>query len=166
MITLIVARDRNGAIGKDNDMPWHIPEDLSFFMRETSGGAVIMGRNTWDSLPDAVRPLKNRFNIVVSSKGVDHDTVVGSIEEAVAAARAATRARIYGMGGAGIYRAMLPVADRLLITEVDTEVDGADTYFPEFDTADWVEAARYDLGAESLPCVVVEWLRKEPILAT
>ena len=63
MITLIVARDRNGAIGKDNDIPWFAPEDLSFFMRETLGGACIMGRNTWDSLP--VKPLKSRLNCLL-----------------------------------------------------------------------------------------------------
>lgn len=65
MITLIAARARGNVIGKDGDMPWHLPEDLKYFMRETMGGAMIMGRNTWNSLPNA--PLKNRLNIVVTS---------------------------------------------------------------------------------------------------
>lgn len=159
MITLIVARDRNGAIGKDNDIPWHIPQDLAFFMRETLGGAVIMGRNTWDSLPAAVRPLKNRLNIVVSSKGVDHEHVFKTLEDAMAFARAQGQARIYGMGGAGIYAAMLPLADRLLITEVDTVVEGADTHFPEFDAAQWREAGRLELAGAEPAATVVEWLR-------
>ncbi len=77
MITLIVARDRNGAIGKDNTIPWHAPEDLKAFQRETLGGAIIMGRNTWDSLP--VKPLKNRLNIVVSSDPNCADLVVPSL---------------------------------------------------------------------------------------
>ena len=68
MISLVVARARNGAIGRENTIPWHAPEDLKFFQRETLGGVIIMGRNTWDSLP--FKPLKNRVNLVVSSKGV------------------------------------------------------------------------------------------------
>lgn len=158
MITLIVARDKNGAIGKGNTIPWHAPEDLKFFMRETMGGAVIMGRNTWDSLP--VKPLKNRLNIVVSSKGVAHEHVVGSVEAAMGLAHDEKRARIYGMGGAGIYAAMLPMADRLLITEVDLEVAGADTWFPQFDRAAWREVSRLPLQSDGPACTAVELLRK------
>ncbi|WP_417270232.1 dihydrofolate reductase [Celeribacter sp.] len=167
MISLIVARDRNGAIGKGNDIPWHLPADLQFFMRETLGGAVIMGRNTWDSLPVVAKPLKNRLNIVVSSQGVEHDHVVSTIEEAVALARTQGRARIYGMGGAGIYKAMLPLADRLLITEVDLAVEGADTWFPSFDESEWRVSDRIALsdaaseggGASAPSCEVVERIR-------
>ena len=158
MLTLIVARDRNGAIGKDNTIPWHAPEDLQFFMRETTGGAVIMGRNTWESLP--VKPLKNRLNIVVSSRGVDHDRVVGSIDEACALATSEARARVYGMGGAGIYAALLPKADRLLVTEVDLAVEGADTHFPAIDPSVWREVARYPLRDAAPACVAVEYLRR------
>lgn len=159
MITLIAARDRNGAIGKGNTIPWDAPEDMRFFMRETMGGAVIMGRHTWDSLPDFAKPLKNRLNIVVSSQGVDHDHVFATVEEALAFARAEGRARIYGMGGYRIYKAMLPLADRLLITEVDTEVAEADTWFPAFEAADWREVSRIALRAETPACEAVEWLR-------
>lgn len=140
MITLIVARDRNGAIGRDGDIPWHLPGDLKMFQRETTGGAVIMGRATWESLP--VKPLKNRLNIVVSRDTSLAEHVVGSVAEAVALARAEGYFRIYGIGGAGIYRELLPLADRLLLTEVETEVEGADTWFPEVDEKDWREIAR------------------------
>ena len=99
MISLVVARARNGAIGKDNDIPWHAPEDLKAFQRETLGGAIIMGRNTWDSLP--FKPLKNRLNIVVSSNLDAAEIVVPSIEDAIALARAEGYARIYGIGGPG-----------------------------------------------------------------
>ncbi|WP_417262192.1 dihydrofolate reductase [Celeribacter sp.] len=157
MITLIAARDRNGAIGKDNTIPWEAPEDLKFFMRETMGGAVIMGRNTWDSLP--FKPLKNRLNIVVSSQGVDHEHVFATVEEAIAFAKSEGRARIYAMGGFGIYKAMLPLADRLVITEVDTEVEGADTWFPTFDPEEWREVSRMVLRTEAPRCEVVEWVR-------
>ncbi len=157
MITLIAARDRNGAIGKDNTIPWDAPEDLKFFMRETMGGAVIMGRHTWDSLP--FKPLKNRLNIVVSSQGVDHEHVFATVDEAIAFARAEGRARIYAMGGYGIYEVMLPLADRLLLTEVDAVVADADTWFPEFDASEWREVSRLVLREEAPACESVEWIR-------
>ena len=139
MITLIVARDRAGAIGKDGDIPWNLPGDLKLFQRETTGGAIIMGRATWESLP--VKPLKNRLNIVVSRDTSLTVNVVASIPDALALARTEGYFRIYGIGGAGIYREMLPLADRLLLTEVDTKVEGADTFFPDIDITRWRDVA-------------------------
>ncbi len=143
MITLIVARDRNGAIGKDNTIPWHAPEDLKAFQRETLGGAVIMGRNTWDSLP--FKPLKNRLNLVVSSNPDAADEVYASVAEAIAAAYAQGYRRLYGIGGAGIYREMLEIADRLLITEVALEIAGADTHFPQINAREWLRLGETEL---------------------
>lgn len=137
MITLIAARDRNGAIGRDGDIPWHLPGDLAMFQRETTGGALIMGRATWASLP--VKPLKGRLNIVVSRDRGLADHVVGSVAEALDLARAKGYFRVYGIGGARIYAEMLPLAHRLLLTEVDCAVEGADTWFPEVDEGDWRE---------------------------
>ncbi|ASP20532.1 dihydrofolate reductase [Antarctobacter heliothermus] len=129
MITLIAAHDRNRAIGKDGDIPWHIPEDLAMFKRETLGGALIMGRRTWESLP--FKPLPKRLNIVVSrDKGLT-EHVVSSVEEGIALAQSLGYFRVYGIGGQRIYEAMLPLAHRLLITEVDVAVEGADAWFPE-----------------------------------
>lgn len=158
MLSLVVARDRNGAIGKDGDIPWHAPEDLRLFQRETTGAPIIMGRNTWHSLP--YRPLKNRMNIVVSSgqpDGAEH--VVTSVTEAIELAYGAGHARIYGIGGAGIYRAMLELADRLLITEVDLEVEAPDTWFPQIDPQNWRIARRWPLRNEAPRCTLVEYLR-------
>lgn len=157
MITLIVARDRNGAIGKDNTIPWHAPEDLKAFQRETLGGAIVMGRNTWDSLP--FKPLKNRLNLVVSSNPEAADEVHGSVTEAVAAAYAQGYRRVYGIGGAGIYREMMQIADRLLITEVAVEVEGADTFFPEISEAEWQRQGDTQLRSADPACVMVEYLR-------
>ena len=86
MLSLVVARARNGAIGKDNLIPWHAPEDLAFFQRETTGGAIIMGRKTWESLP--FKPLKNRLNCVVSSDKSLTEHVFATPEAALAFARA------------------------------------------------------------------------------
>ena len=157
MITLIVARDRNGAIGKDNTIPWHAPEDLKAFQRETLGGAVIMGRNTWDSLP--FKPLKNRLNLVVSSNPEAADEVHASVTSAIEAAYAQGYRRIYGIGGAGIYREMLDLADRLLITEVETEVEEADTFFPKIQPQQWQRKGVTQLRTEDPVCTMVEYLR-------
>ncbi len=159
MISLIVARDRDGAIGRGGDIPWHIPEDLKFFQRETTGAAVIMGRNTWNSLPTVARPLKNRLNLVVSSgapEGAEH--VLPSVDAAIEAALQAGHARIYGVGGAGIYRAMLPMSQRLLITEVDLMVEEPDTWFPDIALEDWQEITRFPLRHDAPRAELVEYL--------
>ena len=157
MITLIVARDKNGAIGRDGDIPWQIREDLKMFQRETLGGAIIMGRKTWDSLP--FKPLSKRMNIVVSSGDVDAEFVVKSITEAVALALQHGYHRVYGIGGAGIYREMLPMADRLLITEVETQVEDADTFFPEFDGEEWQRINERPFEHKDPSCSLHEYLR-------
>ncbi|KIC34494.1 dihydrofolate reductase [Leisingera sp. ANG-S5] len=158
MITLIAARARNGAIGKDNDIPWFAPEDLKAFQRETLGGAIIMGRNTWDSLP--VKPLKNRLNLVVSSNPQAAEIVLPSIEAAVEASYAQGYRRVYGIGGEGIYRGMLDMADRLLVTEVDLTIEDADAYFPEFQADKWFKAGETVLRDSDPACVMVEYLRR------
>ena len=157
MLSLVVARDRNGAIGKDGDIPWHAPEDLAFFQRETTGGAIIMGRNTWESLP--YKPLKNRLNIVVSSRDIDGAERFGSVREALEFAASKGHARLYGIGGAGIYREMIGIADRLLITGVDLEVDAPDTFFPQLEASDWIETSRQVLRAGDPRCTLVELMR-------
>ena len=160
MMTLIVARARNSAIGRDNTIPWHAPEDLAFFQRETLGGAIIMGRNTWDSLPK--RPLPRRLNIVVTSRAGDagSDALFLPLDSALEAARDAGFLRHYAIGGAGIYRAFLPMADRLLITEVALDVPDADTFFPEFDPAHWHLNARLPVREAAPRCIIHEYLRK------
>ncbi len=159
MISLIVARARNGAIGKDNDIPWHAPEDLAFFQRETTGGAIIMGRNTWDSLPP-FKPLKGRLNIVVTSRETGAPHQVTSVSDAIALAYAQGYRRVYGIGGAGIYHEMLGLADRLLITEVDLEIADADAFFPDIEATNWRELGRQPLRAANPACEAVELLRR------
>ncbi|MEC8195322.1 MAG: dihydrofolate reductase [Pseudomonadota bacterium] len=157
MISLVVGRARNGAIGRDGDIPWFLPEDLKTFQRETLGGAIIMGRATWVSLPK--KPLPKRFNIVVSSQADAADVVVPSVAEAVKLAYAEGYHRVYGIGGFGIYSEMLPLADRLLISEVDMDVPDADTFFPEVDLSQWRLASSRLLPGEGPKCEVCEYLR-------
>jgi dihydrofolate reductase len=158
MLSLIVARARNGAIGKDNQIPWHAPEDLAFFQRETTGGALVMGRLTWESLP--VKPLKNRLNCVVSRDRGLTEHVFDAPAAAVDFAYGAGYRRVYGIGGAGVYQTLLPLADRLLITEVDLEIEAADAFFPAFDPQDWLLVGRQTLRADGPACVLHEWLRR------
>lgn len=158
MLSLIVARARNGAIGKDGDIPWSLPEDLKFFQRETTGGAIIMGRRTWESLP--FKPLKNRLNCVVSSADIDGVHVARDPQAALGFCAAEGYRRVYGIGGEGIYRALLPLADRLLVTEVDVEIDGADAFFPDFDPDEWIELGNLCLRPEGPRAVAREWLRR------
>lgn len=159
MLTLIVARARGGAIGRGNTIPWSAPEDLAHFQRETIGGALIMGRLTWESLP--FKPLKSRMNIVLSRgavAGAPH--VCADWRAAVALAGQAGHARIYGIGGAGVYGAMMPHADRMLITEVALDVPDADTFFPPPEADHWREGARLTLRDAAPACVMQEWLRR------
>lgn len=157
MLSVIVARARNGAIGRAGTIPWHAPEDLRAFMRETLGGAVIMGRATWESLPR--KPLPQRLNIVVTSR--PHAPVEGVIFTPLSGALAQARdhSRVYAIGGAAIYAALLPLADRLLVTEVALDVPDADTFFPDIDLDDWREIATYPLRMADPACQMREFLR-------
>ena len=138
---LIYARARNGVIGKDQQMPWHLPEDLAHFKRVTLGQPVIMGRKTWDSLPARFRPLPGRLNIVITRQidwQVEGALRANSIEEAVRLCVDVPDAWI--MGGAEIYRQAAPLANTAVVTEIDADFEG-DTFAPELG-AQWREVQR------------------------
>lgn len=158
MISLVVARARGGAIGRDNTIPWHSPQDLRMFQRETLGSAVIMGRRTWESLP--AKPLKNRLNIVVSRDAGLAERVVDGVPAAIAMAHDAGYTRICGIGGQAIYREMLPMADRLVVTEVALDIPDADAFFPDFDETAWRELTRRTLAGDGPSCVLRELIRR------
>ncbi|MFV0663784.1 dihydrofolate reductase [Denitromonas sp.] len=138
-VVLIAAVARNGAIGKDNALPWRLKADLAHFKATTLGHPIVMGRKTWESLG---RPLPGRTNIVISRDpgyAAPGARVVGSLAEATAAC--ADNATVFVIGGAQIYALALPLAARLLLTEVDVEIDG-DAFFPVIDQAAFEETAR------------------------
>jgi dihydrofolate reductase len=141
VLTLIAAVARNGVIGVDNRLPWHLPADLKHFKQLTTGHTVIMGRKTWESLPAKFRPLPGRHNIVVTRNGeyrAEGATVATSLPAAVAAAQSS---EAFVIGGAELYAAALALADCLQLTEIAADFDG-DTHFPAIDPAQWREAAR------------------------
>jgi dihydrofolate reductase len=140
-LNLIYARATNGVIGLNNAMPWHLPEDLAHFKRVTMGCPVIMGRKTWDSLPERFRPLPGRDNIVITrdrtwqSPGA---SVAHSLNEAVALCASAPQ--VWVMGGAQIYALALPLAQRVVVTEIDHAYSG-DAHAPTLSPA-WRETSR------------------------
>lgn len=132
-MNLIVAVDKNWAIGKDNRMMWSIPADMKFFRETTKGNIVIMGRKTLESFPQG-QPLKGRVNIVITRNPnykVKGAVIVHSTEEALEEARK-HEGEVFVIGGESIYREMLPVCDTAFVTKIDHAYD-ADTYFPDLD---------------------------------
>lgn len=135
-LSIIVAIAENSAIGKDNKLLWHLSDDLKRFKKITSGHTVMMGRNTFLSLPNGALP--NRKNIVITDKNNEHfDACVmaGSIEEAIALAGDET---CFVMGGGMIYRQLFPLAGKLYLTKVHHSFE-ADTFFPEINFSEWKE---------------------------
>ncbi|MFH1296639.1 MAG: dihydrofolate reductase [Bacteroidota bacterium] len=142
MISIIVAVAENYAIGKDNKLLWHLPDDLKRFKRLTTGHSVIMGKNTWESLPK--RPLPDRRNIVITDDPDDHfegAEMVMSIDSALALCKHDDENFV--MGGASIYQQFLPLADRLYLTRVHKTFDG-DAFFPELNLLDWERISKDD----------------------
>ncbi|MCF8460139.1 MAG: dihydrofolate reductase [Flavobacteriales bacterium] len=135
MISIIVAADENNVIGKDNDLIWHLPDDLKFFKQKTSGHAIIMGRKTYESVG---RPLPNRTNIIItrdSNFKAEGCEIVNSLEEALALAKNDNEAFI--VGGEQIYRLALDLVDRVYLTRVHHSFEG-DRHFPKLGT-EWKE---------------------------
>jgi dihydrofolate reductase len=144
-IAIIVATDNNRLIGKDNDLPWKLSADLKYFKQVTMGKPLIMGRKTHESIG---RPLPGRKNIIITRDqafNADGCVVVNSIEAALAECSDAEEVMV--MGGASLYEQFLPRADKLYLTKVDAELTG-DTWFPEWQLAQWTELQREDHYAD------------------
>lgn len=156
MLSIIAALAHNNVIGHGNTIPWRIPEDMKRFKEATVGKTVLMGRKTWESLPEKFRPLPGRKNVVITRQenfsfpaGVFH---FANMEDAL---RACADEDAMVIGGAEIYRQTMPLADALLITRVDQDVPG-DAFFPEIDPAVWKETQREEYNGYSF----VKYARK------
>ena len=144
-VNLIYARARNGVIGRDGGLPWHLPEDLAHFKHMTTGCPVIMGRKTWDSLPARFRPLPGRMNLVVTRQTdwpADGARTCASLSQALEqlAHHDPAPADVWVIGGAQLYALALPLAHRVVATELDVDAVG-DTHAPHLGPH-WVEASR------------------------
>jgi len=144
IISLIAARTQNNVIGKNNDLPWHLPDDMKYFMETTKGHHVIMGRKNYDSIPARFKPLPNRTNIVVTRQADFHAPgciVVNNLDKALEIARANGERETFIIGGAEIYNLGFSLAHKLYLTEINTMLEG-DTHFPDFDKKQWKEISR------------------------
>ena len=157
-VTLVVARDRRGGIGRDNALPWHLPEDLQHFKATTLGHPILMGRRTFESIG---RPLPGRRTIVITrDPGWSHPGCerAGSLAQALALCDGLPEAFV--VGGGQLYAEAMAQADRLVVTEVDLEVD-ADTFFPPIDPTRWVRTGRRPgVGRTGLHYSIDTWERR------
>jgi dihydrofolate reductase len=160
-LTVVAAVARNGVIGREGGIPWHLPEDLARFRARTTGHPVVMGRRTWDSLPERFRPLPERRNVVVTRDpawSADGAERAGSLAEALSLVRGS--ASIFAIGGAMLYADALPLADELELTELDADVEG-DTLFPEWDRDAFEEVSREPhVSADGTPFAFVSYRRR------
>ena len=158
-VALVAAVARGGVIGRDGGIPWRLPEDVARFKELTVGHAVVMGRRTWESLPDRYRPLPQRRNVVVTRNAHWHAEGAeraGSLVEALALL---DDERVFVIGGAEIYAEALPLADEMFLTEIDEDFAG-DTFFPDWDRAAFVQASRDELvSVHGIPFAFVTYRR-------
>lgn len=161
IISLIAALAKNRVIGKNNDLPWHLPDDMKFFMQSTKGHCVIMGRKNYDSLPAKYKPLANRINIVVTRQKdffAEGCHIVHTLEDALNFAKQQGEVEAFVIGGAEIYKLALPYADTLYLTEIDAEIQG-DTYFPPVDHSTFIEESRIAHAADSKHAYAFDFVR-------
>ncbi|MBI3632586.1 MAG: dihydrofolate reductase [Candidatus Vogelbacteria bacterium] len=149
MISLIVAKDKNGVIGKAGSIPWKVPAYVAFFKKMTMGHPVIMGKKTFESIG---RALPGRTNIVVTtdlSWQFPGCITSSSVKEAISRWEQLARAdEVFVIGGGRVYAEAISFADRLYVTEINTEVEGGDTFFPVIDLTVWHEISREDYKAD------------------
>lgn len=155
---IIAAISKNNVIGLNGKVPWHIPEELIHFKNTTLGFPVIIGRKTWDSLK---KPLENRLNIILTHKtdfSFSHPNVVicNAISEALSFCTAKDFQKIFIIGGQEVFEQMIPISDKLIISEIQTEVEG-DRFFPSIDYSDWELVNILD----KKEFIVKEYLRKK-----
>lgn len=141
-IALIAAMSENGVIGRENRLPWHIPEELQYFKKMTVGKPVIMGRKTFESMGS--KPLPKRLNIILTHDkafSADNCEVVHSVEQALQLV--SNHEEVMVIGGAKIYQAFLPLASRLYLSVIHQKIEG-DTFFPDWDESQWIVRSQED----------------------
>ena len=157
-LTMIAAIGKNNELGKDNQLLWHLPQDMKFFREQTKGHTIVMGRKTFESLPGL---LPHRHHIVISRSHPDlpKEVEIFDSPDAFVEAYQDTEEEIFVIGGAMIYREFLPCAYRLLLTEIDQVYD-ADAFFPSFNEEDYTKTILTDITEEGVHYHHMEYLRK------
>ena len=157
-IHIIWAQDENGGIGKDGKLPWHISEDLKNFKKLTSGSTILMGRNTWESLP--ARPLPERRNIVLSRKEIPDVECYTSVEECIEKFDDDDTEKLFVIGGSTVYLNFIHRADELHITQVNEMTQGIDTYFPVTMLKIKKEFEKINETELSKKAIYTQWVKK------
>lgn len=161
-LSLVAAVARGGVIGREGTLPWQLPEDMARFRKLTMGHPVVMGRRTWDSLPVRFRPLPGRRNVVVTRNetwAADGAERAGSLDDALELLGDAPQAFV--IGGAKVFAKALPLADELVLTEIDLEVEG-DTFFPSWDRHAFEETSREShVSSDGTPFSFVTYVRRK-----
>lgn len=140
-VSLIVAMDRNRGIGRDNDLMWHLPNDMRFFKETTENQIVVMGRKNYDSIPEKYRPLPNRENVILTKNTAfeaSNCSVFNSLDAALSAYESDKNRKLFIIGGGQIYKLALDanILEEMFITHIDGDYE-ADTFFPDFNESDW-----------------------------
>lgn len=147
MLSILVAAASNNAIGKNNQLLWHLPNDLKFFKNTTWGGVVIMGRKTFESVN---KPLPGRLNIVITRQKnwqAQNVTTADSLDEAIEKAKELHYKEIFVIGGGEIYKEALPITDKIYLTRIHAEIEG-DTFFPAINNKEWKLTSQNDFKAD------------------
>ena len=150
IVSAIAALSKNKVIGKNNDLPWRLPDDMRFFMETTKGHHVIMGRKNYDSLHPKYKPLPQRTNIVITRQQdfkAPGCIVLNAVEPGLEIAKKKDEPECFIIGGAEIYKLAMPFTTRLYLTEIDAVIDG-DTSFPDVDMRKWKEISRKHHSAD------------------
>ncbi len=150
IISLIAAVSENNVIGKDNNLPWHLPTDMKYFRDTTMGHCVIMGRKNYDSIPLKYRPLDGRTNIVVTRQKdlkAEGCIVVNTVEAALAVAKEKNESEVFVIGGADIYNQTINIADKIYYTKIHHSFEG-DAFFSEIDLKKWSLISKKDFPAD------------------
>ncbi|MEM9894848.1 MAG: dihydrofolate reductase [Bacteroidota bacterium] len=143
-VSMIAAMGSNRVIGKDNDIPWSLPDDFKFFRDTTKGHHVIMGRKNWESLPHKFKPLPYRTNIIITRQEkyiAEGAIVVASMEDALQVAEKDEQQELFIIGGGEIYQMALPLANKIYLTEIHQDFKGS-VFFPNFSQETWKEISR------------------------
>ena len=146
-LSIIVAASENNVIGRNNDLPWHLPADLKYFKETTMGHCVVMGRKNYESIPPKFRPLQGRTNIVITRQQdykADGAVVVNSIQEAIDYSKNKNETECFITGGGEIFSQSLQYSEKIYLTRIHAVIEG-DIHFPELKMNEWKEVSRKDV---------------------
>ena len=165
-VSLIAALTKNRVIGRNNDLPWNLPDDMKYFMQTTKGHPVIMGRKNYESIPEKFRPLPNRTNIIITRQPDFYASgciISHSLSEAISAAAKLQQDEIFLIGGSQIYKEGIALCTKMYLTEIEAVLEG-DVFFPEIKMQEWKAVSKRNHEADSRHIYSFDFVVYERIL--